>query len=83
MLFAITTHFQHDLHNSKRTLNYFIYPTEKIISSFIFMLKKSINFKQVTFPFPVLPVITETSQYNHFILIYHNLKLCSLMKMAA
>lgn len=32
MLFAITIHFQHDLHNSKRTLNYFIYPTEKIIS---------------------------------------------------
>lgn len=33
MLFAITIHFQHDLHNSKRTLNYFaLIPTEKIIS---------------------------------------------------
>ena len=83
MLFEITIHFQHDLHNSKRTWNDFIYPTEKIISSFFSTFKNPSIWNRWLSPFPVLPNVIENWEHKHFILIYHKLKLFSLMKMTA
>ena len=65
MLFEITIHFQHDLHNSKRTWNDFIYPTEKIISSFFFPHLKIHQFETGDFPlFQFYQMLLKTESTN-------------------
>lgn len=50
---------------------------------FFFTFKNPSIWNRWLSPFPVLPNVIENWEYKHFILIYHNLKLFSLMKMTA
>lgn len=81
MLFAITIHFQHDFP---------IIQKEHWIISYILLSRKNYFFSHLKIHkfetgdspfFQFYLDITETWQYKHFILIYHSLKLFSLMKM--